>query len=59
MIFQLSVYTMGEMKLVGNCLKASRPLLSFDSNFDKFQHYAMLKEMFIQVSVLINRNLTC
>ncbi|XP_075236218.1 ribosome biogenesis protein BRX1 homolog [Lycorma delicatula] len=43
-----SVYTMGELKLTGNCLKGSRPLLSFDKNFNE-PHYALLKELFTQV----------
>lgn len=30
----ITVSTMDELKLTGNCLKYSRPLLHFDSNFD-------------------------
>lgn len=44
-----NIYTMGELKLTGNCLKGSRPLLSFDENFDKDVHYSLLKELFVQV----------
>lgn len=44
-----SVFTLREMRLTGNCLKGSRPLLSFDENFNKYPHYAVLKELFIQV----------
>ncbi|KAK9512477.1 hypothetical protein O3M35_000900 [Rhynocoris fuscipes] len=44
-----SVFTMQELRLTGNCLKGSRPLLSFDDNFKKEPHYALLKELFIQV----------
>jgi len=44
-----SVYTMGELKLTGNCLKGSRPLLSFDETFDTNPHYALLKELFVQI----------
>lgn len=40
---------MGELKLTGNCLKGSRPLLSFDENFSKAPHYALLKELFTQI----------
>ncbi|XP_012281012.1 ribosome biogenesis protein BRX1 homolog [Orussus abietinus] len=43
-----SIYTMGELKLTGNCLKGSRPLLSFDENFSTKPHYALLKEMLTQ-----------
>ncbi|XP_076277278.1 ribosome biogenesis protein BRX1 homolog [Lasioglossum baleicum] len=44
-----NIYTMGELKLTGNCLKGSRPLLSFDENFDGKPHYSLLKELFIQI----------
>lgn len=33
--------------MTGNCLKGSRPLLSFDQSFDQQPHYQLLKEMFI------------
>ena len=48
-LFNISVYTMLELKLTGNCLKASRPLLSFDENFSKEPHYQLLKELFVQI----------
>ncbi|KAK0078902.1 hypothetical protein PV325_001985 [Microctonus aethiopoides] len=44
-----NVYTMGELKLTGNCLKGSRPLLSFDENFALHPHYALLKELLTQI----------
>ncbi|XP_049950614.1 ribosome biogenesis protein BRX1 homolog [Schistocerca serialis cubense] len=44
-----NTYTMAELKFTGNCLKGSRPLLSFDENFTKYPHYALLKELFVQV----------
>ncbi|KAG8187570.1 hypothetical protein JTE90_025905 [Oedothorax gibbosus] len=44
-----NVHTMEELKLTGNCLKASRPILSFDNSFDKEPHLMLLKELFIQV----------
>src|SRR5688572_14199520 len=40
---------MEELRMTGNCLKASRPLLTFDNNFDKHPHYALLKELFVQI----------
>ncbi|KAG8225302.1 hypothetical protein J437_LFUL001916 [Ladona fulva] len=43
-----SVFTMGELKLTGNCLKGSRPLLSFDEHFSTKPHLALMKELFIQ-----------
>jgi ribosome biogenesis protein BRX1 len=46
-----NIYTMAEVKLTGNCLKGSRPLLVFDSQFDSSAapHYRLLKEMFTQI----------
>ncbi|XP_057653300.1 ribosome biogenesis protein BRX1 homolog [Diorhabda carinulata] len=43
-----NVYTMEELKLTGNCLRGSRPLLSFDPVFTEKPHYALLKEIFTQ-----------
>lgn len=48
----VSVFTMGELKLTGNCLKGSRPVLSFDELFDTNPQYALLKELFIQVIIV-------
>ncbi|KAJ9601757.1 hypothetical protein L9F63_000049 [Diploptera punctata] len=44
-----NVHTMAELKLTGNCLKGSRPLLSFDENFTKNAHYSLLKELLVQI----------
>ncbi|XP_066145291.1 ribosome biogenesis protein BRX1 homolog isoform X2 [Euwallacea fornicatus] len=44
-----SVSTMAELKLTGNCLRGSRPLLSFDPNFEKEHHYKLLKELLTQI----------
>jgi len=35
--------------MTGNSLKGSRPLLSFDANFNSEPHYQLMKEMFIQI----------
>lgn len=35
--------------MTGNCLKGSRPLLSFDPQFTKDAHYCLLKELLIQI----------
>uniref|UniRef100_A0A4W4GC89 Ribosome biogenesis protein BRX1 homolog n=1 Tax=Electrophorus electricus TaxID=8005 RepID=A0A4W4GC89_ELEEL len=43
-----NVHTLAELKMTGNCLKGSRPLLSFDPKFDAEPQYALLKELFIQ-----------
>ena len=40
---------MDELRLTGNCLKGSRPFLSFDAGFDSQPHLRLLKEMFCQV----------
>ncbi|KAG7269832.1 hypothetical protein CRUP_032355 [Coryphaenoides rupestris] len=43
-----NIHTLAELKMTGNCLKGSRPLLSFDPKFDLEPHFALLKELFIQ-----------
>ncbi|CAH0727869.1 unnamed protein product, partial [Brenthis ino] len=43
-----NIYTMGELKMTGNCLRGSRPLLSFDPQFTKDPHYNLLKELLTQ-----------
>lgn len=43
------IHTSNELKLQGNCLKYSRPFLSFDASFDKMAHLKLMKEMFVQV----------
>ncbi|EAT46918.1 AAEL001917-PA [Aedes aegypti] len=44
-----NINTMGEMKLTGNCLRGSRPILSFDQEFSKQPHLAVIKELLTQV----------
>jgi hypothetical protein len=44
---------MEELKLTGNHLKGSRPLLTFSSNFEKDAYWKLLKEMLLQVFGLI------
>mmetsp|Transcript_5631 Transcript_5631/g.9803 ORF Transcript_5631/g.9803 Transcript_5631/m.9803 type:complete len:307 (-) Transcript_5631:491-1411(-) len=44
-----NVHTMAEMKLTGNHLKGSRPVLSFHKVFDEQPHLQLLKEMFTHV----------
>ncbi|GFR44959.1 hypothetical protein Agub_g6269, partial [Astrephomene gubernaculifera] len=43
-----NVHTMAEVKLSGNHLKGSRPVLSFDAGFDGQPHTQLLKEMLTQ-----------
>ncbi|SCU90665.1 LADA_0F05666g1_1 [Lachancea dasiensis] len=42
-----NLHTMDELNFTGNCLKGSRPVLSFDSRFDSSPHYRLIKEMFM------------
>lgn len=44
-----NVHTMGEVKLSGNHLRGSRPVLSFDATFDEQPHLQLLKEMLTQI----------
>ena len=44
-----NIHTTEELKLTGNCLKYSRPLLSFDGGFESTAHLKLVKEMFVQV----------
>ncbi|ESO08778.1 hypothetical protein HELRODRAFT_190600 [Helobdella robusta] len=44
-----NIHTMLGLKLTGNCLKGSRPLLSFDKTFETAPHWKLLKEMFTQI----------
>ena len=41
-----NVHTVSDIRLLGNCLKYSRPFLSFDKSFDEIPHLKLLKEMF-------------
>jgi ribosome biogenesis protein BRX1 len=40
---------MEELHFTGNCLKGSRPILSFDSKFDSEPHLRVLKELFLHI----------
>lgn len=40
---------MEELHFTGNCLKGSRPLLSFDLAFEQEPHYRVIKEVFLQM----------
>lgn len=43
------VHTMADIKLLGNSLKGSRPILSFDQHFEKIPHLSIIKELFVQI----------
>ncbi|CDW57603.1 ribosome biogenesis protein BRX1 [Trichuris trichiura] len=51
-----NVHTMLELKLTGNCLKGSRPLLSFDAHFSDQPFLMLLKEMFTQTFSVPNNH---
>ena len=40
-----NIHTMDEMKMTGNCLRGSRPVLSFDSSLESAPHYKLLRDM--------------
>ena len=43
-----NIHALNEIKLIGNCIKYSRPLLSFDKSFEENPHLLLLKELFTQ-----------
>lgn len=45
----VNVHTMAELKLSGNHLKGSRPVLSFDQTFDSEPHWVLLKSILSQM----------
>ncbi|KAL1900898.1 Ribosome biogenesis protein brx1 [Sporothrix stenoceras] len=44
-----NLHTMEELHFTGNCLKGSRPVLSFDAAFDQEPHLQLLKELFLHI----------
>jgi ribosome biogenesis protein BRX1 len=44
-----NIHTMDELQMTGNALKGSRPVLSFDQQFNSEPHLQLLKEMFTQI----------
>ena len=44
-----NIHTMDELRLTGNCMKGSRPILTFDSNFEQLGHLKLLKELFVDI----------
>jgi ribosome biogenesis protein BRX1 len=44
-----NVHTMDEMRLTGNCMKGSRPIVTFDESFSRFGHLKILKELFTDI----------
>ena len=48
-MLEKTVHTMEELHFTGNCLKGSRPILSFDASFDSAPHLRVLKELFLHI----------
>jgi ribosome biogenesis protein BRX1 len=44
-----NLHTMEELNFIGNCLKGSRPVLSFDAQFEKQAHTRLIKELLTQM----------
>mmetsp|Transcript_9349 Transcript_9349/g.21241 ORF Transcript_9349/g.21241 Transcript_9349/m.21241 type:complete len:339 (+) Transcript_9349:152-1168(+) len=44
----LNIHTTGEVKLHGNCILGSRPILYFDAAFDELPHLRVMKALFTQ-----------
>ena len=44
-----TVHTMEELHFPGNCLRGSRPILSFDPSFDSQPHLQVIKELLLHV----------
>merc|ERR1712226_1337042 len=44
-----NICTMEELKLTGNCLKSSRAILSFGTEFEESPHLSLFREMFVSV----------
>ena len=42
-----NIHTTRELKMIGNCLKYSRPILSFDNTFDTEPQLKVIKELMI------------
>lgn len=45
----LNSHTVDELKMTGNCLKGSRPIVVFDDSFDAEPHLRLMKEVLMQV----------
>lgn len=51
-----NVHTMAELKMTGNCLKGSRPLLSFSKDFDESPHWSVIRELLSQTFGVPNKH---
>lgn len=48
-LIHLVVHTMSELHFPGNCLKGSRPILSFDASFTSRPHLLVIKELLTHI----------
>lgn len=44
-----NIHTMDELRLTGNCMKGSRPILTFDESFERVLHLKLLKKLFVDI----------
>jgi len=44
----LNIHTTGEVKLAGNCLLGSRPIMYFDKNFEELSFLKLMRELIMQ-----------
>jgi ribosome biogenesis protein BRX1 len=44
-----NIHTMDELKMTGNCMKGSRPILTFDESFTRLGHLKLMKELFVDI----------
>ena len=51
-----NIHTMAELKMTGNCLATSRPLLSFCPNFTKDVHWQLMKELLTSIFSIPNQH---
>ena len=45
----VNIHTMDELKLTGNSMLGSRPILNFDANFNKKPHFLLMKSLLMDV----------
>ena len=51
-----NIHTMAELKMTGNCLAASRPLLSFCPTFSEDVHWSLIKELLTSIFGIPNQH---
>jgi len=51
-----NIHTMSELKMTGNCLAASRPLLSFSPSFTEETHWTLMKELLVSIFGIPNQH---